>query len=137
MVEAGVAGIDVAGAGGTCWSEIEKMRLTDSIKSCAASEFSSWGIPTADSLIMARKAAPDMPIIASGGMRTGMDAAKAIALGADAIGIGGPLLQSADKSSGDVIDYLKEIIDVLRVVMFCTRTDSIKKLKNLPFLRRI
>jgi isopentenyl-diphosphate delta-isomerase len=137
LVEAGVAGIDVAGAGGTCWSEIEKMRLTDNIKSCAASEFASWGIPTSDSLIMTRKAAPDMPIIASGGIRTGMDAAKAIALGADAIGIGGPLLQAADKSACHVIAYLKEIIEVLKVVMFCTRTDSIIKLKNSPFLRRV
>ena len=86
---------------------------------------------------MARKAAPELPIIASGGIRTGMDAAKAIALSADAIGIAGPLLQAADKSAGDVIDYLKEIIEVLKIVMFCTGADSINNLKCSPFLRKI
>src|SRR5208283_2701834 len=79
LIDAGVAAIDVAGAGGTCWSEIERMRIDDEIKIKVASEFASWGIPTADTLVMTRKAAPDLPIIASGGIKTGMDAAKAIA----------------------------------------------------------
>jgi len=137
LVEAGVAAIDVAGAGGTCWSEIERMRIDDETKIKVASEFASWGIPTADTLVMTRKVAPDLPIIASGGIKTGMDAAKAIALGADAVGIGGPLLLAADKSSDDVINYLEEVICVLRIVMFCLGTNSIDKLKRSLFLRKI
>ncbi len=137
LFEAGIAGIDIAGAGGTCWSEIEKMRLTDRTESQIASEFASWGIPTAESLIMVRKAFPKLPIIASGGIRTGMDSAKAIALGADAIGIAGPLLRAADKSYDDVYHYLIQIIEVLRIAMFCSGTNSISKLKGSTRLRKI
>jgi isopentenyl-diphosphate delta-isomerase len=137
LVEAGVSGIDIAGAGGTCWSEIERRRINDNTKIKVASEFASWGIPTADSLLMTRKVATGLPIIASGGIKTGMDAAKAIALGADAVGIGGPLLLEANKSSKEVIDYLEEIICVLRIVMFCLGADSLSGLKGSPLLRKV
>lgn len=134
--ETGAACIDVAGAGGTCWSEIERMRATNKISNNIAQAFSCWGIPTADSLVMAKKGAPGMTIFASGGIRNGIDAAKAIALGADVVGIASPLLKAADVSSQNVEEYLQEIIETMRIAMFCISTDSIDKLKNSTFLRR-
>ena len=81
-----IAGIDVAGAGGTCWSEIEKICTKDKHGKRVASAFASWGIPTTDSIIATRKASPHLLVTASGGIRTGLDVAKAIALGADGCG---------------------------------------------------
>jgi len=129
LLEAGVAGIDVAGSGGTCWSEIERLRQTDKMRQNVAGNFASWGIPTAESLIMAHKGAPQLPLIASGGIRTGIDIAKAIALGADAAGIGAPLLKPACDSEEKVADVLTEIIETLRITMFCIGSADITSLK--------
>jgi len=134
--EAGVAGIDVAGAGGTCWSEIERRRTENDLAGRVADAFASWGIPTAESLTMVRRAAPDLLIFASGGIRTGIDVAKAIALGADAAGIALPLLLAATKSPAKVQEQLTEIIDVLKIAMFCTGAPDIKTLRKTPFLKK-
>lgn len=136
LVEAGAAAIDVAGSGGTCWSEVERMRARTEKGNHAASEFSSWGIPTADSIIMTRKAAPNLPVIASGGIRSGLDIAKAIALGADAAGIAMPLLKAANNSSSEPQEILSEIIEVLKTAMFCIGADGIAKLKNSEYLKK-
>ena len=80
LAGAGVAGIDIAGAGGTCWSEIERMRAASETRNNIAGAFASWGIPTANLIIMARQAAPGLTLIASGGIRSGLDVAKSIAL---------------------------------------------------------
>ncbi len=87
LVEVGVAAIDVAGAGGTLWSEVERLCLRTKRQKNIASAFSSWGIPTAESIRAVAAVAKATPIIGSGGIRTGIDAAKAIALGADAVGM--------------------------------------------------
>lgn len=136
LARVGVAGIDVAGAGGTCWSEIERRRTADKVANNIAGEFASWGIPTAESIVMARQGSPQLPLIASGGIRNGIDAAKAIALGADVVGIAAPLLQAACKSSQDVSEYLQEIIEVLRIAMFCIGAAGIGELKYSPFLKQ-
>jgi isopentenyl-diphosphate delta-isomerase len=136
LVQAGVAGIDIAGAGGTCWSEIEGRRTDDDLAKRVAGAFAGWGIPTAESLLLTRKAAPRLPIIASGGIRSGLDVAKAIALGAEAAGIAWPLLKPAASSAGEVVDNLKEIIEVLRIAMFCIGAADIDKLKYSPFLQK-
>ncbi len=136
LIAAGVAGLDVAGAGGTCWSEVEKYRTDDILRQNIAGRFADWGIPTAEALVTVREAAPNVPLIASGGLRSGIDAAKAIALGADAVGIGWPLLKPATQSAAASVDYLEEIIEVLRIAMFCTGTPNINKLKNSPQLRK-
>jgi isopentenyl-diphosphate delta-isomerase len=85
---------------------------------------------------MARKGASQLPIIASGGIRNGIDVAKAIALGADAAGIAAPLLKAASNSAQAVEDLLREIIETLRIAMFCTGAVNIKKLKLSPLLRK-
>ena len=95
LADAGVAAIDVSGAGGTSWSAVEHHRASTDLARRLSETFADWGIPTATSLRMARLGAPGLPLIASGGLRTGLDAAKAIALGADLAGFAGPLLQAA------------------------------------------
>ena len=94
LLEAGVAAVDVAGAGGTSWSEVERHRLGGPAARTAAA-FAGWGIPTAVALTQARAAAPDAVIFASGGVRSGLDVAIATALGADLIGVAGPFLRAA------------------------------------------
>ena len=88
--DAGVAAIDVAGAGGTNWALVEGRR--DERAGDVAAAFADWGVPTADALVDARATAPGLPVIASGGLRDGVDAAKALALGATAAGLARPFL---------------------------------------------
>jgi isopentenyl-diphosphate delta-isomerase len=136
LEEAGVAGIDVAGAGGTSWSEVEKHRAHDEHGRRVASTFAGWGIPTAESLCLCRGAVPGLPLIASGGIRTGIDIAKAIALGAEAAALAGPALRAAlpafdqSPSADSLVAFLRELIDELRITMFCTASPT------LPALRR-
>ena len=94
LAEAGVAAIDVAGAGGTSWSQVEMHRATNESQARLAAAFVDWGIPTADAICNVRQAAPDMAIIASGGIRTGVDIAKCLALGASTGRDGGAVPQS-------------------------------------------
>jgi isopentenyl-diphosphate delta-isomerase len=131
LVDAGVAGIDVAGAGGTSFSCIEVSRASGGDHNDA---FSEWGIATAESLKMVRRAAPNLPVIASGGIRTGVEVGKAIALGADAAGIGAPLLKSAATSASDVVQQLNCIVKDLRIAMFCTGCSTIAELQSTNLL---
>jgi isopentenyl-diphosphate Delta-isomerase len=85
---------------------------------------------------MVRKGVPALPVIASGGIRSGIDIAKAIALGADAVGIGLPLLKLANNSASEVQNYLAEVIEVFKIAMFCIGASNIGQLKNSPFLRK-
>ncbi len=136
LAEAGVAAIDVGGAGGTSWSEVERHRAQHEIGNNIAATFASWGIPTAQSIEMVRRGAPGLTVIAGGGIRTGLDAAKAIALGADAAGIAAPLLKAATISAESVLSALQEVIEGLRISMFCVGAASLKELKGSPLLKR-
>jgi len=136
LAEAGVASIDVAGAGGTSWSEVERYRAPSERDNNIAAAFASWGIPTAESIEMARHGAPKLTLIASGGIRTGVDVAKVVALGADAAGIAAPLLKAANISAETVMVTLQEVVEELRISMFCIGAASLKELKNSPFLKR-
>jgi len=119
LLDAGVSAVDVAGAGGTSWSEVERHRITDPIRARVAASFAGWGIPTAEAISRARRAAPQACIFGSGGIRNGIDVAKAIALGADAAGAAGPLLRAAVVSERAIADTLDVMLDELRLVMFC------------------
>ncbi len=127
---AGVSGIDAGGSGGTSWIEIEKTRLTTGTLKKAAYFFRDWGIPTAESLKMIRESCPDIFLIASGGIRTGIDIAKAIALGADMAGIALPLLKQIKISVKEAVNYVKELEAGLKIAMFCIGVQNIKQLKN-------
>src|SRR4051812_4502431 len=103
--DAGVAALDVAGAGGTNWALVEGRR--DEGAAAVAEAFADWGWATADALAAARAVAPGLPVIASGGVRDGVQAAKCLALGAAAVGLARPLLQAAqDDRAGEALGTL-------------------------------
>ena len=135
LVEAGVAVIDIAGAGGTSWSQVEMHRAAEQRQAELASRFVDWGIPTAEALRQVHAALPDVPIIASGGLRTGIDLAKSIALGARLGGMAGPFLRAAAESTDQVSELVEDTLRELRVCMFATGSrdlDSLRSAKLLP-----
>ncbi|CDQ42987.1 isopentenyl-diphosphate delta-isomerase [Mycolicibacterium neoaurum] len=114
LADIGVAAVDVAGAGGTSWARVEQFVRYGSVTDPDVAE---WGIPTAQALVEVRSTLPSMPLVASGGIRTGMDAAKAIALGADVVAVAQPLLVPAIESAAAVEDWLGRFIAELRVCL--------------------
>jgi isopentenyl-diphosphate delta-isomerase len=134
LVEAGVAAIDVAGAGGTSWSQVEMYRIQDVHRARVAAAFRKWGIPTLDALRSVRAEVPDVPALASGGLRDGIDLAKAIACGASVGGMAGPFLKAAAKSVEEVVATIQEIATTLRIAMFCGGAGDIPALKHTPLV---
>ncbi len=132
--DAGVAAIDVAGAGGTSWSEVEKHRATSAAQSRVAAAFIDWGIPTAESIAAVRAAAPELPIIASGGLRDGLDVAKSIALGASLAGLAGPFLRAAAESTEAVVEEIDVLTRTLRIAMFAIGAADLSALRDTPRL---
>jgi isopentenyl-diphosphate Delta-isomerase len=120
LVDAGVRAIDVAGAGGTSWSEVEKHRAATPEQRALAGLFVGWGIPTADSLRAVREQVPGVPLIASGGLRDGLDVAKCVGLGASLCGLAGPFLRAAAESTDAVVASIDALVATLRVAMFAT-----------------
>jgi isopentenyl-diphosphate delta-isomerase len=118
LVDAGVAVIDVAGAGGTSWTQVEMHGAHTRHQAELAAAFLDWGIPTAVTLRETHQALPTVPLIASGGLRNGVDLAKCIALGASLGGMAGPFLRSAAESPEAVHDCIRTTIAQLRVAMF-------------------
>ncbi len=132
--DAGVSAIDVAGAGGTSWSEVEKHRAVTELQRRVAGAFIGWGIPTVDSLRAVRAGAPDLPVIASGGLRDGLDVAKAIALGASLAGMAGPFLRAAAVSAEAVVEEIDILVRTLRIAMFAIGTPDLAALRGTPRL---
>lgn len=134
--EAGVSAIDVAGAGGTSWTQVEAHRIPTERGRLVAEAFASWGIPTAESLQGIRAAGvPDgRKLFASGGIRNGIDAAKAVALGADLVGIARPFLKAAAISSETTIELGEVIRDQMRVAMFAIGAVNLDALWSTPYL---
>jgi isopentenyl-diphosphate delta-isomerase len=132
LADAGVAAIDVAGAGGTSWSEVEYHRAPTAHHANVARAFADWGIPTAESIRYVREAAPALPIIASGGLRDGIDVAKCIALGADLGGVAGPFLRATADSLEAVLRLIWELQTQLRIAMFASGAADLAALKQTP-----
>lgn len=130
LVEAGVAALDVAGAGGTSWSQVERFRQIDVQGQEVAASFQGWGIPTATSLRQARSVAPQIPLVASGGLRTGIDIAKCIALGADLTSLAGAILRPASESTVALSGHIQLLHRQLRIAMFVVGAGSIAALKH-------
>jgi isopentenyl-diphosphate delta-isomerase len=135
LAEAGVAAIDVAGAGGTSWSEVEYHRAPTAFHAKVAASFADWGIPTADAVQYAVRGAPDLPIIASGGLRDGIDIAKTIALGAVMGGMAGPFLKAANESVETVDELIRVTAAQIRIAMLCSGAASIAHLQATPLIR--
>ncbi len=133
---AGAACIDVAGAGGTSWAAVEYHRARqrgDLPGQEVGRDLWDWGIPTVVSLVEVLQSA-DLPVIASGGVRSGSDVAKALALGADLAGFALPILSPALRSSEEVKSKLQLIMRQLRTVMFLVGAGSIEMLKASPLI---
>jgi isopentenyl-diphosphate delta-isomerase len=137
LADAGVAAVDVAGAGGTSWSRVEMYRAHTERDRRVAAQFIDWGIPTAEAIQQARRAVPDLPLVASGGIYTGLEIAKAIALGADVAAMARPFLKAAVVSAETVQEATEELVQTLRIVMFCIGAPNLAALKNTPHLHKI
>ncbi|MFP3921630.1 MAG: type 2 isopentenyl-diphosphate Delta-isomerase [Dichotomicrobium sp.] len=130
LVDAGVAAIDVAGSGGTSWAAVEGARIDDPVARAAAEPFADWGIPTAYAVAEARRLCPEATIIASGGIRHGLDVARAIRLGADMAGTAAGVLNAALTSAEAVITHFRGVIGALRVACFCTGSRNLAELRQ-------
>lgn len=137
LITAGVQAIDVAGAGGTSWTQVEMHRADSESQARLAESFIDWGIPTAESLIKVKKAVPgDTLLFASGGLRSGIDAAKCIALGASLTGMAGPYLKAANISPQAVNKTIFEIKQQLVVCMFAAGVKNIAQLQKTKLNHR-
>jgi len=137
LSEHGISAIDVGGAGGTNWAIIEYLRakrLGERLKMRLSKMLRDWGIPTAISICEVRSVLPHIPLIATGGIRSGLDIAKALALGADLVGIGLPFLRVAYRGIEEAENYFTSIINELKVVMCLVNTDNIKGLRKVPLI---
>jgi isopentenyl-diphosphate delta-isomerase len=136
LLEAGVAAVDVAGAGGTSWARVESERAQDPMQRRLGQTFADWGLPTADCIVQARQVAPTVPLIASGGLRNGLDVAKTLALGADIAGLAFPFLQAAHESESAVAALAEVLIAELKTVLFCTGQATVAGLQQPGVLSR-
>lgn len=128
LCDAGVAALDVAGAGGTSWSQVELHRLTSPADREVAASFRDWGIPTAASIRMVRETDATITLLASGGLRTGTDIAKAIALGANAATMATPILRAALESPEALESRIRLLRRQLTITMFLTASPDIRAL---------
>jgi len=124
----GVRIVDTAGVGGTSWARIEAQRSGD----LALGElFAGWGIPTPRSIQEVRQV-EGLTVIASGGVRNGLDAAKALALGADLVGMAYPFLAAATESPERVAETVRRVVQELKICMFCLGVKTISELRSVP-----
>lgn len=135
LASAGVSAIDVAGAGGTSWSQVEMHRAEDPYQARLAAAFIDWGIPTTQSLENVRSAAPGMTTFASGGVRDGIDIAKCVAMGASLGGLAGPFLKAANDSLQATIASIQLIQKQIRVAMFASGAADITSLKKIELVQ--
>lgn len=137
LIDVGISAIDVAGAGGTSWAKIEGERAKDAKQRRLGETFANWGIPTAQCLREVHAIAPHIPLIASGGLKNGLDIAKAIALGADIAGLARPFLQAAVESEIALQELVEVLIAEITTVLFCTGNATLSDLKHSHVLKRV
>jgi isopentenyl-diphosphate Delta-isomerase len=135
LKRAGVKAIDIAGRGGTSWYAVEARRAAKGDKPLDLT-FTGWGIPTEEALVAVREAVPDIELVASGGIRTGLDIAKSIALGADMAALGQPLLTPALESARKVVEFLHGILYEVKVAMLCVGAANLAALRRVPLVLR-
>ena len=128
LADCGVAAIDVAGAGGTSWSQVEMHRAPDEFTRELAASFVGWGIPTAESIRIVKRAVPGMTVFASGGIKDGLDIAKCVALGASLGGMAGNFLKAAAVSPERAAEVTKLIRRQIQVTMFAAGAGNLHEL---------
>lgn len=136
LLNAGISAIDVAGAGGTSWTQVEMHRAENERQADLAKSFIDWGIPTAESIQMVKDEVPEMIIFASGGLRSGIDVAKCIALGATLGGLASPFLKAANKSIEHLVQAIGDISDAIKICMFATGNRNLDQLAQTRLIRR-
>ena len=129
-----IAAVDVAGAGGTSWARVEQVVRYGEVRYPAIAD---WGVPTAQALQEVRQTLPGMPLVASGGIRTGVDAAKALAMGADVVALARPLLAPAIESAAAVVDVLGGFIEELRVCLHGCGAADLEALRLIGATSRV
>ena len=134
LVDAGVTVIDVAGVGGTSWAAVEAERSASPVEAAVAGAFRDWGMPTATAIAQVRAACPKTPLIASGGLRDGIDAARAIRLGADMTAFAAGVLDAAVAGEAAVRERLEILIAQLRIACFCTGSRNLKELRTAELI---
>lgn len=130
LIDIGVSAIDISGSGGTSWSQVERFRLTDPQAINVAEAFLDWGIPTSEALVNVRRSLPNILIFASGGIISGMDVAKTLALGANLAGMAGVLLRAAVVSFDYLIETISVIDRIIRISMFGTGSSDLRSFSN-------
>jgi len=125
-----IAGVETAGVGGTSWARVESLRAGDPSRRALGERFARWGIPTAESVAICRRVLPDRVVIASGGLRDGLEVAKALALGADAAALALPFLRAADRSEDAVVEEIERLLAELRTAMFLTGCATVAELRG-------
>jgi len=133
LKEMGFDAIDVGGSGGTSWAAVELYRIKDEEQKNFSNQYFNWGIPTAASVLEV-KSVFSGPIIATGGIRTGIDISKSIAIGANCCGTALPILKAALKSSEAVTTVLERMIKELKTTMFLTGSNNINELKSARYI---
>ena len=132
-----IAGVETAGVGGTSWAKVESFRAPEqSVQAEVGRRLAGFGVPTAHSILVCRAAFPDRVVIGSGGIRTGMDVAVALALGANAVALARPLLEAAEQGEDAAFFALETLMYELRVICFCVGARTIHELKAVPVHRR-
>ncbi len=134
LVEAGIAGIDCAGAGGTSWAKVEGICAKTERRRKIGLAFGEWGIPTADTLRAVRSVTSTLPVIATGGLRSGLDLAKAIALGANVGAMARPMLVAGDQGEEVLHGFITDTLDELRVAMFGIGAGDVDALRGTRHL---
>ncbi|WP_242359926.1 MULTISPECIES: type 2 isopentenyl-diphosphate Delta-isomerase [unclassified Anaeromyxobacter] len=130
-----VAGVETGGLGGTSWARVESLRARDPARRDLGETFARWGIPTVESIAACRAALPERVVVASGGIRNGIEIAKALALGADAVALALPLLRAAERSSEAAAEELERLVQELRLAMFLTGCTRVAELRDRPLSR--
>ncbi len=137
FIAAGVSAIDVAGAGGTSWAKVESERAETNLQRRLGKTFADWGLPTAECIVQISDRYPHVPLIASGGLRNGLEVAKTIALGADLAGLAFPFLQAASDSASALDELVQLLMAEIKTVLFCTGNSHLAELQQSAVLEKV
>lgn len=137
LIDCGVAGIDCAGAGGTSWAKVEALCAKTDRRRVMGQRFGEWGIPTTEAIREVRRVSSGVPLIATGGLRSGVDVAKALALGADIGSMARPFLVAANQGDEALDAFISDVLTEIRICMFGIGAKDIDELKGTRSLAEL